>query len=65
MKVQLTNQDIAQYIGTTREGVNRLMNELKKENIISYDGNYIVIRDIKFLKDFLQCGDCPVEVCTI
>ncbi|RKL67856.1 Crp/Fnr family transcriptional regulator [Salipaludibacillus neizhouensis] len=65
IKVQLTNQDIAQYIGTTREGVNRLMNELKKENIICYDGTYIIIRDIKFLKDFLQCGDCPVEVCTI
>ncbi|PTL38757.1 Crp/Fnr family transcriptional regulator [Alkalicoccus saliphilus] len=65
IRVQLTNQDIAQFIGTTREGVNRLMNELKKESIVSYEGPYIILRDVQYLKDFLQCGDCPVEVCTI
>ncbi|WP_332697441.1 Crp/Fnr family transcriptional regulator [Halalkalibacter lacteus] len=65
INVNLTNVEIANYIGTTREGVNRLMNELKKENIIFYENNNIVIHDIQFLKDFLQCGDCPVEICTI
>ncbi|SDN84325.1 Crp/Fnr family transcriptional regulator [Alkalicoccus daliensis] len=65
IKVQLTNQDIAQFIGTTREGVNRLMNELKKEDVIAYENNYILLKNIHYLKEFLQCGDCPVEVCTI
>ncbi|MCL7748720.1 Crp/Fnr family transcriptional regulator [Halalkalibacter alkaliphilus] len=65
INVNLTNVEIANYIGTTREGVNRMMNELKKEEIIFYENNHIVIRDIQYLKDFLQCGDCPVEICTI
>ncbi|MFC0471523.1 Crp/Fnr family transcriptional regulator [Halalkalibacter kiskunsagensis] len=65
INVNLTNVEIANYIGTTREGVNRLMNELKKKNIIFYEHNNIVIHDIQFLKNFLQCGDCPVEICTI
>lgn len=66
ININLTNVEIANYIGTTREGVNRMMNELKKENIIFYnENNRIVIRDLQFLKDFLQCGDCPVEICTI
>ncbi|MDT8861268.1 Crp/Fnr family transcriptional regulator [Alkalihalobacillus sp. MEB130] len=65
ININLTNVEIANYIGTTREGVNRMMNELKKEEIIYYENNRIVIKDLQFLKDFLQCGDCPVEICTI
>jgi CRP/FNR family transcriptional regulator len=63
--VTLTNHEIANYIGTTREGVNRMMSELKKDKIISYENNMIVIHNLTFLKDYLQCGDCPVEICTI
>ncbi|WP_084031660.1 Crp/Fnr family transcriptional regulator [Anaerobacillus arseniciselenatis] len=65
INVQLTNQDIANYIGTTRESVNRMLNDLKKDKIISVDKGFITVRDIQFLKDYLHCGDCPVEICTI
>lgn len=65
INVQLTNQDIASFIGTTRESVNRTLNELKKENVISMVDGKIMIHDLDYLKDYLHCGDCPVEICTI
>jgi CRP/FNR family transcriptional regulator, cyclic AMP receptor protein len=65
INVQLTNQDIANYIGTTRESINRMLNDLKKDKIITMEKGFITIKDIKFLKDYLHCGDCPVEICTI
>jgi CRP/FNR family transcriptional regulator len=65
INVQLTNQDIANYIGTTRESVNRMINDLKKTNIVSMKNGHIQLHDIQFLKDYLHCGDCPVEICTI
>ncbi len=65
INVQLTNQDIANYIGTTRESVNRMINDLKKTNIVSMREGHILLHDIQFLKDYLHCGDCPVEICTI
>lgn len=65
INVQLTNQDIANYIGTTRESVNRMLNDLKRENIIGVEKGYIIIKDMPFLKNYLSCGDCPVEICTI
>ncbi|QOY34146.1 Crp/Fnr family transcriptional regulator [Anaerobacillus isosaccharinicus] len=65
INVQLTNQDIANYIGTTRESINRMLNDLKKDKIITMDKGFITIKDIEFLKDYLHCGDCPVEICTI
>ncbi|ADU31180.1 Crp/Fnr family transcriptional regulator [Evansella cellulosilytica] len=65
INVQLTNQDIANYIGTTRESVNRMLNDLKKTNILSMKDGYITIHNIQFFKDYLHCGDCPVEICTI
>lgn len=65
INVQLTNQDIANYMGTTRESVNRMLNDLKRENIIGVEKGYITIKDLPFLKNYLHCGDCPVEICTI
>ncbi|MFA9555841.1 Crp/Fnr family transcriptional regulator [Evansella sp. AB-rgal1] len=65
INVQLTNQDIANYIGTTRESVNRMLNDLKKTNVLTMEDGYILIHNIKFLKDYLHCGECPVEICTI
>ncbi|MGO4889324.1 Crp/Fnr family transcriptional regulator [Anaerobacillus sp. MEB173] len=65
INVHLTNQDIANYIGTSRESVNRSLNDLKKDKVITYNKGYICIKDINYLKEYLQCGDCPVEICTI
>lgn len=65
INVQLTNQDVANYIGTTRESVNRMLNDLKREKIIGVEKGYIIIKDLPFLKNYLHCGDCPVEICTI
>lgn len=65
INVNLTNQDLANFIGTSRESVNRMLNDLKKEEVIELDDGYIVIKNIQFLKDYLHCGDCPVEICTI
>ncbi|SDZ01496.1 CRP/FNR family transcriptional regulator, anaerobic regulatory protein [Evansella caseinilytica] len=65
INVQLTNQDIANYIGTSRESINRMLNDLKKAKILSVNDGYIILHNIQFLKDYLHCGDCPVEICTI
>lgn len=65
INVQLTNQDIANYTGTTRESVNRMLNDLKKSEVLSMDNGYFTIHNVAYLKEYLHCGDCPVEICTI
>lgn len=61
----LTNKDLGNFIGTTRESVNRMLNELRKNGIISMDNGYITIYDITFLKNFLECDGCPEDICRI
>lgn len=63
--LKLTNQEIANYIGTSRETANRMLQELKKEKVIAFLNGNILIRDIDYLKNHLRCGKCPVEICTI
>ncbi|SDZ00954.1 CRP/FNR family transcriptional regulator, anaerobic regulatory protein [Evansella caseinilytica] len=63
--IKLTNQDLAYFIGTTRETVNRMLNDLKKDNIISVRNGYIIIHQIDFLRKHLHCEKCPLEICTI
>ena len=46
----ITNQDFANIVGSSRETVNRILNQLKKENLIEFGRNGILINDIDELK---------------
>lgn len=61
----LTNQELANFCGTSREVVNRLLSDLRKTDIISIDKGTITIHDLDFLKREIDCEDCPVEICKV
>ncbi|MCM3602389.1 Crp/Fnr family transcriptional regulator [Robertmurraya korlensis] len=61
----LTNQEIANFCGTSREVANRLLSELRKNNIISIDKGIITIHNLTFLRDEIDCEDCPIDICKI
>lgn len=48
--IPLTHQEFANMVGTTRETVNRVMNQLKKEGIIEMNRQGIVIHDMENLQ---------------
>ncbi|MCI3921229.1 Crp/Fnr family transcriptional regulator [Paenibacillus sp. TRM 82003] len=48
--VPMTHQDFANVIGSTRETVNRLLNQLRKEGILDTDRNGFVIHDLERLR---------------
>ncbi|WP_106498025.1 Crp/Fnr family transcriptional regulator [Lentibacillus sp. Marseille-P4043] len=61
----LTNQELANFCGTSRESVNRLLNELKRSTIISMEKGHIIIHNLQYLKDEINCENCPVVLCSI
>lgn len=61
----LTNKELANFIGTTRESVNRMLNELRKNEVISIDNGLITVHNITYLKEFLECDGCPEDICRI
>ena len=61
----MTNQDLANFCGTSREVFNRMLNNLKKEKLLSMEKSKIMIHDLEYLKDEIDCEHCPVDVCTI
>ena len=62
----LTNQNLADFCACTRESINRMLSELKKQEIISYDDSgKIIIHDIDFLRESNGCTNCPIEICNI
>ncbi|KIL41677.1 regulatory protein [Gordoniibacillus kamchatkensis] len=62
---KLTNSELADMIGTTRESVNRILGDLKKAGAICYENGHIVISDIHYLRDICHCEDCPKSICRI
>lgn len=61
----LTNQELANFCGTSREVVNRLLSELRKNEIISIDKGIITIHDLDYIKIEIDCENCPIEICNI
>lgn len=62
---RLTNSELGDLIGSTRETVNRMLNQLKREEIIDYEGGVITIRDIDRLKAICHCEGCPSSICRL
>jgi CRP/FNR family transcriptional regulator len=65
IELPLTNQELANFCGTSREVVNRLLSDLRKADIISIDKGSITIHDLEYLKREIDCEDCPTEICKI
>lgn len=68
INMKLTNSELAAFIGTTRESVNRMLAGFKDEGIIDMRKGYIVILKLSALRAVCQCPTCPgcsPEVCRI
>ena len=61
----LTNTEIANLCGTSREMINRMLNDLKKQQTISFERSYITIHDFERLKREIDCENCPLNICRI
>lgn len=62
---RVTNSELAEMIGATRESVNRLLSDLKKKDVIDYEDNLIIIKNLHYLKNVCRCEDCPGNICRI
>jgi CRP-like cAMP-binding protein len=65
IELPLTNQELANFCGTSREVVNRLLSDLRKNGILSIDKGTITIHDLDYLKSEIDCEDCPTEICKV
>ena len=63
--LELTNQELANFCGMTREVANRMLSELRRNKKLRMDNGKIVLTDIGFLRDAMHCENCPVEICSI
>jgi CRP/FNR family transcriptional regulator len=62
---KLTNSELADMIGATRESVNRMLSDLKKDAILEQENGYLIIHNLQALRDMCQCENCPVNICRI
>lgn len=63
--VPLTNQELANYSATARESLNRILSDLRRQNVIDILDGRILIHDLEFLKREIQCENCGREICNI
>lgn len=61
----LTNQELGNFCGTSRESTNRILGELKKDSIITILNGKITVKDLEYLKNEIGCENCPAVYCSI
>lgn len=62
---KMNNSEMAEMIGATRESVNRLLNDMRKEDVISIEHGTIYVKDLAYLRQICKCENCPLEVCRV
>ena len=50
--MRLTQTDLAQLIGSTRETTSTIFNEFRREGLVDTDGPYIIVRDVEALSTY-------------
>ena len=65
LTIPLTNQDLANLSGTSREVINRMLSELRKNHVLSIEKGIITIYNLAYLKSAIDCEGCPAEICCI
>lgn len=68
INLKLTNSELADFIGTTRESVNRMLSTLREKGIVDIRKGYIHILNLDDLKSECECPafpGCSREVCRI
>lgn len=61
LELMLTQEEIGQVIGTTRETVTRVLTELKKQHLVEIKGATLVIRNKSGLKAIARLEQGPVN----
>lgn len=65
ISLKVTNSDLADMIGSTREGVNRILSDMKQEGLIAYWNGHLVLKSMEHLRRMCHCDQCPVRVCRL
>ncbi|MCQ6560013.1 Crp/Fnr family transcriptional regulator [Paenibacillus mendelii] len=63
IELKMNNTEMADMIGATRESVNRMLGDLKKEHVLEIHDGCVIINDINYLRDVCHCENCPKEIC--
>lgn len=65
IKKIITAQEIAMYVGISRETVSRILSRWREQNIIDRTGRYYFVKNIKYFRDILFCEECGVHNCIL
>lgn len=61
--LKINHTEMADMIGATRECVNRMLSDLRKEGVIAMKDGHIVVKDVGYLRGVCRCENCPKEIC--
>ncbi|MBB6637975.1 Crp/Fnr family transcriptional regulator [Cohnella thailandensis] len=63
--LKISHAEMADMIGATRECVNRMLSDLRKEGVLTVREGHLLIKDVPYLRGVCRCDQCPMEICRL
>lgn len=66
--LKLTNSELGEMIGATRESVNRMLSDMRSKGVVANKQGYLIVKKLNELKQTCHCPEfpaCPKEICRI
>jgi len=63
INLDITNEEISEFVGVSRETVNRYLQEYRFNNVISIRKRKIIVHDVGFFKREHHCLECISSIC--
>jgi len=63
IRKKLTHLELSNMISATRESVNRMIIDLRNNDILEYKDGTVIIKDLSYLQEICHCESCTVEIC--
>ncbi len=61
----LTHQELANLTYGTREVIQRLLKELRENDVLIYRQQKFIVKDLAYIKAHVDCQNCPYEICGV
>jgi CRP-like cAMP-binding protein len=65
ISIKMNNTEMAEMIGSTRESVNRMLSDMKKDQVIDLVIGHVIIKNLAYLRDVCHCDNCPKHICRV
>ncbi|HHA6081271.1 TPA: helix-turn-helix domain-containing protein [Staphylococcus aureus] len=64
INLNITHEELSQFSGYSRSHISKILKKLSNKNIIEFENRKIVIKNLNWLENQINCEKCEINICS-